>query len=159
MTDPGRDEAQVGRSGPALDTADFFRIFITVHLAVGPAEPAVHRIDIADFFRQFRLGHIIIEIAAKLCRQSQFTITERAGTAPAADDVAHFILGQSLRIAARGNPFADILPLFHHKDLVPFICQLQSRKNPGRTGTDNNDIIIFYSFHQFCLPNKNALTG
>lgn len=147
MADAGRDEAQVSSSRFALDIADTFLVFIAIDLAAGAAKAAVDIVDVTYLIHEVGLGHIVVEIAAVFRRQRQFAVTEGTGAAPATDDIAHLILGQGLLVQARRNALPYILSLFDHEDLKSFIGQFQCRKNTGRTGPDDNDIICLYCMH------------
>ena len=145
VADGAVDELQACANGAAADDADLIGVGHALHMGVR----AEFQVDLVRIVNE-GLGKVradeVREIAADLVVQRELAVRECACAGEAGRDVAGLAVHALLRLALRAGALFHALALFDHQNLL--VCaaaeQLDGRKDAGRTGTNNDQIILFH---------------
>ena len=131
-------------------------VLIPVDLAIGPAIAAVHAVHIGNQTGKLALIHIIIQVSAIVRRKRQLPVREGPRAAPAGYDIRIAVGRLRLPVLIERDALTNIQPLLQDQDGHPGIGQLERREYPRRTGTDDDEIIIFHKHASFRVSTKRV---
>ena len=112
MANARRDQREIGGGRAPFQLRDRFRVLIAVDFTIRPAVLTVYGIDMVDLFLQGGFAHEVIQVAAVFRRQRQLAVGKRAGTAPAANDIAAAFFERRRAIRVLRGARCDVMSFF-----------------------------------------------
>jgi hypothetical protein len=110
------------------------------------SEPHESLVHLLDQFVRLIVTYDVHQVAPYLWGEGQFAIAESTGPAPAGQEAAWLAVGTTpTRLAGRATSFINVGAFVQNGDAEPTpFAQFQGGENAGRSGSDDNDIIVTF---------------